>query len=135
MVTLEELLTDTPFEDPTGPEFTASAARITTASRAHASEITSFEELNLAEIGGFFDIHREELCLAFAQMHALTERNAKPATAEDFRRNEQVFVNVFFEHLSVRQGGHVLANSANRRGPARHRALASRPSVSSVRLL
>ncbi len=94
-VTLEELLTDTPFEDPTDPEFTASAARITTASRAQASEMTSFEELNLAEIGGFFDIHREELCLAFAQMHALTEPNAKPATAEDFRRNEQVFVNVF----------------------------------------
>lgn len=95
-VTLEELLTDTPWvEDPADPEFTASAARITAASSAHASELKSFAELNLAEIRGFFDIHREELCLAFAQMHALMEPNAKPAAADDFRRNEQVFVNVF----------------------------------------
>ena len=95
-VTLEELLTDTPWvEEPADPEFTASAARITAASRTHAPEVKSFQELNLAEIRGFFDVHREELCHAFAQMHALMEPNAKPATADDFRRNEQVFVNVF----------------------------------------
>lgn len=95
-VTLEELLTDTPsVEDPADPDFAASAARITAASRAHASEVKTFDELNLAEIRGFFDIHRAELCLAFAQMYALTSPSVKPPTLQDFKKDEEILVNVF----------------------------------------
>ena len=53
-VTLEELLTDTPWvEDPADPEFTASAARITAASSAHASEAA--EWIGYGLVGTFID--------------------------------------------------------------------------------
>jgi hypothetical protein len=50
-VTLEEILTDTPsVDDPAHREFARSAA-LTTSSRAHASQVTSFEELTRASTG------------------------------------------------------------------------------------
>ncbi len=94
-VTLEEQLTDTPIPEHPDEDFETTAARITAASKAHASEIGSFQELYQAEIDGFFDGHNEELREAFAQFHRTIRPNEQPAAAHDFESADRVFVNVF----------------------------------------
>jgi hypothetical protein len=55
-VTLEELVADSEWIE-SDQGFQDDALRMTERSRAHASEITSFEELYLAEVAGFVDTH------------------------------------------------------------------------------
>ena len=94
-VTLEEQLTDTPLpENAPDAHFEDLAARITVATKAHAADVKEWNDVYLAEINGFFDVHREEICAAFAQLHHLDRPNEQPATAADFQQNERVLVNV-----------------------------------------
>jgi hypothetical protein len=95
-VTLEEMLLDTPQpHDVADENFRASAERITAASRAEAPKVRGFKALYLAEIRGFFDAHRKELCVAFADIHSATRPNEHPSKPEDFQSDSHLIVNAF----------------------------------------
>ncbi len=96
-VTLEEMLTDTPLpEDPKESNFFWNiAARLTEESTLHASAMKSFEAVYLDEIFGFFDAHREHIQAVFAQMYEISQPNAPPLQAADFKSHGRVLVNVF----------------------------------------
>jgi hypothetical protein len=95
-VTLEEILTDTPLpEDSKDSDFRNIAARTTEESTSHASDMKSFKAVYLAEIHGFFDVHREDLQAAFAQMYEISQPNAPPLLAAEFEQHGRVLVNVF----------------------------------------
>lgn len=84
-VTVEELITDNDWiENDMG--FRDDALRMTELSRAHASEITSFEELYLAEVSGFVDIHHAAIEAAVTEVAtALGEQGLGPDSARLWR--------------------------------------------------
>lgn len=95
-VTLEEILTDTPLpEDSKDSDFRNIADRTTEESTSHASDMKSFKAVYLAEIRGFFDVHREDLQAAFAQLYEISQPNAPPLLAAEFEPHGRVLVNVF----------------------------------------
>jgi hypothetical protein len=84
-VTLEELITDNHWiEHDKG--FQEDALRMTEGSRAHASEITSFEELYLAEVSGFVDINQATVEAAVTELAtALGQQSPGPDAARLWR--------------------------------------------------
>jgi len=65
---LEDLLTDTPIpNDDSDTRFRESAKRITEFSARHEPEMRSFPQVFAAEVGGFVDLHRDEIFHAFRQ--------------------------------------------------------------------
>lgn len=84
-VTLEELITDNDWIENDGG-FQEDALRMTEGSRAHTSEITSFEELYLAEVSGFIDIHHAAIEAAVTELASvLGQKGLGPDSARLWR--------------------------------------------------
>ena len=65
MMSLEDLLTDTPVSDRDGDNDWETAKNITESSAKHASAMRSFPQVRDAEICGLIDAHRHEIVRAF----------------------------------------------------------------------
>jgi hypothetical protein len=85
---IEELLTDTPVPDDDHDDaLRANAVHITEQSAKHASEMKSFEQVFVDEVGGLVDAHRAEICHAFrphatAMLRSIGAGGHDPASLE-----------------------------------------------------
>jgi hypothetical protein len=105
-VTLEESLTDTPLpQDSADARFHRAAARVTAESALHADRIRSFKAVYLAEIGGFWDVHREELGDICETHYRSCHPNAPGVTPEERASAARDLANAFYNIFRLGKAG------------------------------
>jgi hypothetical protein len=105
-VSLEEMMTDTPLpEDDFDKELAEAACRISKKSLNEVHKIKNYRELFLAEIGGFFDIHRDILASTLETIYLASYPNAAKYSKEQRTSIANTFNNVFYNIFKYRKEG------------------------------
>lgn len=105
-ISLEEMMTDTPLPDNESDKILVDAAsRISKRSLSEVDKIKNFRELFLAEIGGFFDLHRDVLASTLETIYLTTYPNATSYSKEQNTSIADTLTNVFYNIFKHKKAG------------------------------
>ncbi len=108
-LTLQELLVDTPtLPDAIHQAFRDTAADLTSASKAHVSEVRNWNTLYADEVHGFFDACGDDLQGAFLQLYRRQHPDKPPPTEGELANSKRLAVNSFTNLVRLRKIGNAL---------------------------